>query len=823
MASNTQQSQAKTFYDFLGSFESGVNMGIEPLLLPKNQLAEGRNISVRGAYVTHRPPHMKAQFVWPDPATQAAFEQGLFQGAGYYRPDFGTAQLIVSISGHIYSLTETGGAFVVADISIAGDLNDAAQHQAWMWQAEKWLIISDGTGTLPIFYDGTICRRSYGPSGVLAIAAASGNFPSPRVIGETLTINLTANYTGPYDVPVIFNGAFYQTKANLSGYAVILTNVGATVGANEADGSSIMAQPSYVGLITNSPSIQVGVHGPQALLLQFAQPSGLTVGDVVTVTGFGNWTVYGVNQALNQAAVTGSGPNSPGDIVPAGTLIQKVGGGPAVLIGLTIGVFVNPAVGATVNVSIDRPYSGASGQTVWIGTEQYTIAPSVPGASATIFLVNLSDTANAGGAIPTGSPGGDILSVPEIPACRMGAYGMGRNAFSHIDGISFDYGDIVGGAAGTQANSFRDSVLKMTESTFQSGGGSFRLPGSGDIITSMVFGANLDVSLGQGPLQVGTANSMFTCTVAFDRSTWATTTNPILTEALIGNGPQGQWSTTLVNSDIFFRSSEGEASLVQARRDFFSWGNVPISQEMRPVYDADNQTLLQYGSKVDFDNRALETVNPVSSAQGIYHDKLVSMSFDTISNLRTKLPPVYEGTWEGLNILQTLTGNINGRNRCFAFVLNTTSNKIELYEILRQATTTVNDNGTDRITWQFDTPIVFNKDIKGLNELVRLMAGEIYTKDVQGTVDVEVQYRPDFNPAWTSWRRWTMTPATWKPRIGFGEPSDSDCEQGGGGRKMRVGYFFQLRFIITGHCKVMGCRVNAVSQPEVDFATPICT
>lgn len=811
-------------------------MGIEPLLLPKNQLAEAHNVSVRGAYVTHRPPHLLKDFVWPDLITQAAFEDGLFQGGGYYRPDFGTAQLIVSISGHIYSLTETAGKFVVADISIAGDLNDAGQHQVWMWQAEKWMIISDGMGALPIFYDGATCRRSSGPSQTLATTIASGNFPNPRVIGEILTINLTANYTGPYNILVIFDGAFYRISSSVSGgYTAVLTNLNDTPAAVVPSGTQILIQPNRIGTIIFAGAITL-VGGQHLTDIGMDVGSNfVSVGDVVTIRGL-NWTVTHIYTSpyagatvilptqqyvqLSQPFMVLNPANSPtiGDIVEFAS-----NHGPTILVGTTTANYNVPAVGADVTVSLDGLYSGPAGQGVWVLDKQYTIAPSTAAPASTVYLVNITDTANAGGVIPIGAPNGLILSVPELDAARMGAYGMGRVAFSHIDGISFDYGDVVGGAAGTAAYDYRDSVLKMTESTFQSGGGSFRLPGSGDIITAMVFGANLDTSLGQGPLQVGTANTMFSCQVGFNRTDWATTTNPILTESLIGNGPQGQWSTTLVNSDIFFRSSEGDASLVLARRDFFSWGNVPISQEMKPVYDADNPILLQYGSKVNFDNRSIETANPISSGQGVYHDKLVSMSFDTISNLRTKLPPVYEGTWEGLNVLQTITGNINSSNRCFAFVLNTATSKIELYELLRQSTTSIYDNDTDRIRMQFDTPILFNKDIKGINELVRLALGEIYTKDIQGTVDVEVQYRPDFNPLWTTWRSWTMDITTWKPRIGLGEPSNDDCEQNAGGRLMRVGYFFQLRFIITGHIKFMGCRVMATTQPEVEFATPICT
>jgi len=39
------------------------------------------------------------------------------------------------------------------------DVNPASRTQAWLWQAEKWMIINDGQ-SVPIFFDGATSRRS---------------------------------------------------------------------------------------------------------------------------------------------------------------------------------------------------------------------------------------------------------------------------------------------------------------------------------------------------------------------------------------------------------------------------------------------------------------------------------------------------------------------------------------------------------------------------------------------------------------------------------------------------------------------------------------
>jgi hypothetical protein len=828
---------SKTYLDFLAAFDAGVNGGIEPLLLPKNQLARAENATIRGAYISHRPPKMKRDFIFANPVDQATVETGLFQGGGYYRPDYGTEQLIAQISGHLFSFIETGGKFTVADISVPGDLNDATVPKVWMWQAEKWLIVNDGSGALPIFYDGTTSRRSYGDSKLWGVNTSAAVFPNPRVIGEIITTILASPYTGPFGLPVIFNGEYYETASSASGgYTAILTNVDDTRGNTIPTGSQLIIKGMLVGTTNGSFNVQNGiVPGLYTVALFFNSPhASLNIGDTVNIPGLlynaNPCTVYAIfpNGSYGFTLSPSFSPPllGPWGTVADGTTVMTVLSGPNVIVGTTMADFIVPAVGATVIVTIDQTYTGSDGQTVFIGSSKYTIAKSTQGAGNSLYLKNVSDTTSAGVAMPTGSHAGDIISVPELPAGRMGAYGQGRVWYCGVDGISFGAGDIVGGASGSSANDYRDAVLKTTEQTFLPGGGTFRLPTSGDIITAMIFPAVLDNSLGQGPLQIGTQNSMFSVNLPPDRTTW-TAVQLILPSSLVGKGPLGQASTIVSNSDVTFRAYDGTGSLIQARRDFTSsgslgGGNTPISREVSYIYDNDDQSLMVVGSAMTFDNRELRTYGPIQTSSGIVHSGLVSLNFDAVSNLRTKLPSAYEGAWTGLNILKVISGQVNGTRRGFAFILNSDTQKIELIEFLKSADTEMLDNGTDRISWNFDTPVIFNKDIKPLNELVKLTDGEIYTKDISGTVDIEVQYRPDFNPTWTTWHKFSITPTTWKPRMGLGLPSVTDCETNGN-RAMRVGYFFQCRVIITGNIKWMGMRVAATVEPETVFANPICT
>ena len=202
--------EPKKYLDGFASLEGGMNSGIAPMLLKKNQYGFGLNTSIRGGFIKTRPPIQKKTLNYNgDAALQAIVEGGNFQGCGYYRPDFGVESLLAQISGHLIQFKENGAFWDVTDVSIDGDLNSATANQVWMWQSEKWMIIQDGTGALPIFFDGVTSRRSYGPSVKLAIASSLSPIAPPG-IGETVIATVTTPYTGPLNVPVIMNGEFYQ-------------------------------------------------------------------------------------------------------------------------------------------------------------------------------------------------------------------------------------------------------------------------------------------------------------------------------------------------------------------------------------------------------------------------------------------------------------------------------------------------------------------------------------------------------------------------------------------------------------------------------------
>lgn len=834
----TKPFRSLTLYDQVSLFPDGINSDVNPLLLPRTTLAWSINASVRGGYVKQRPPFINQTLTFPTTDIESGFSSGKFQGAGYLRPDFGSQQLVAQVSGRLFALTPNATGFDVAEVTIPGDPNDPNVTQVWMNQAEKWLIITDGTTALPIFYDGVSSRRSAGPSITLGkVTAVSDSTPA---VGQTIEFTLLAPWTRPFGETVLFNGEFWQTIGSTAtpSYEAILTNLTATPATTVVTGTDIVVKPQVLALTLSTVVVTWGNN----LTVPVSTTNGFMVGQAIIIQppgtlnscgiSHGNFSVASIDTVggtVTFAPVIDSGcpPGVGTQTIFANKQVTTTGIAPDVVVATVGANFTVPAQGANVTAQLVAPYSGPANQAVWIGSDQWTITSAgSSGGALSLFMKSISATTTIPAIVPPDYP--LILSVPELPAGRMGAYGIGHQAMSLLDGTSFLYGDTVGGPSGSATYSFRDAVLKTTENTFQAGGGSFRIPNTGEIITSMRFAAVLDAAYGQGPLQVGTSVSIFTCAVPTDRQTWVALENPILTETLIGRGPLAQNSTIPVNSDTFFRTTDGLGSMIFGRRDFVTWGNTPISAEVSRVTSRDDRTLLNYGSSVTFDNRFLGAASPTTAPRGISHQSILDMNFDPVSSLRGKAPSIWESQWTGLNVLQIINGLFNSNDRCFAFTYNTTLNKIELYEIMTELlqgqSGNTYDNTTTPITWELETASLFNRDVKPSEVLCGLRDGEFAVGNLIGTVRFQTFYKPDQHDSWIPWHSFsivgTNTP-TYYPRLGLGEPSPTDCISPIN-TPARDAHSFQFRMVITGTCTFFRARFAAVTLPMPHFEPPTC-
>ena len=828
-----------------------MNSGIDPLLLPKGQLAYAQNGTVRGDFLRQRPAYNTIVLSYDQASTQIHFQTGLFQGRSYYKPDTGPESIMAAIAGGLFQITPgTGATAVVTEKTIPGNPNPAGLTQAWLFQAENYLITNDGVSA-PLIFDGTNTFRSN--NGLQTVLGVVGlNFTVPAV-GSSVTINLIAPFAGTAGQTVLIDNATYQTITPTGTYQASLTNFNDTAGTVYPVGIQIIYNPNvlfYVnnplaegwsgGTFTTPTAIPANTYGfPINIPANYAGSFGglFTWGGIIwqvvgsidaNGTQHGNMggltipgsLVYPLVVIMNTQTV----PTSFSQTITLGQPFYQNGASlPVQVVGTLDTPLTVPAQGVTVTATLVTAYTGLSNLAVEINGSLYTIlalTAAAPG-STSLTLINVNDVPLNTVTAPT-----NILSVPQLPTGRMGTYGMGRIWLSLPDGLSFLAGDIVGGSSGTVQNNFRDAILNITENEYLAGGGTFRVPGSVGDIKAMQFIALLDASLGQGPLQVFTTQNTFGCQAPVDRTTWQSLTNPILVESLKGSGGVSQDAVSPANGDLLFRSADGNVrSLLMARLDFNRWGNTPISLEMQRVLELENQSLLGYDSSAEFDNRYLLAAMPTQSSRGVYHTSILALNFDPLSSLRGKQESVWDGEWTGLNVLKIISRFFNGVERCFALCLSSDLTQIELHEILPTATANY-DNGSTPITAWFESPMLDFGDRKsGGHTYKRLKYGEIFVDGIVGPVQFQAFYKPDQWPNWVPWYSWTQTYTAntdpgFRPRVGLPMP-DGTVFDTVNNRPLREGFNFQVKLVMTGPCRFLGARFAADVIPQPEFAVPV--
>jgi hypothetical protein len=144
------------------SCEGGVDSGRDPSLLPANMMAEATNTSFRGGIPKPRPGVSRINLAYQNPAVEALFSGGLFQGAGGYVALDGSLYITLSISGEMISIPLGSSTITATKLSLGTGVNDNSPvlRKAWFVQADQYQIIQDGQSK-PIIWDGAGVRRAY--------------------------------------------------------------------------------------------------------------------------------------------------------------------------------------------------------------------------------------------------------------------------------------------------------------------------------------------------------------------------------------------------------------------------------------------------------------------------------------------------------------------------------------------------------------------------------------------------------------------------------------------------------------------------------------
>lgn len=421
---------------------------------------------------------------------------------------------------------------------------------------------------------------------------------------------------------------------------------------------------------------------------------------------------------------------------------------------------------------------------------------------------------------------------PEIPVGTCMDYYMGR-LWLAINGREYTAGDIVGGPSGTAPYQFRDAVIKWTENLWLAGGGAFRVPTMAGDIRAIKHTANLDTALGQGLLFVFTRKAIYSLNVPVNRSEWVTmaeTTQPIQRVAQLRYGAYGDRCIPAVNGDLFYQSTDGIRSLMLAVRWYHQWGQVPISKNENRVIQFNDRSLMRFSSGIEFDNRLLQTVLPIETPVGVAFQGVMPLDFDLITSMEERLPPVWEGMWEGLDFLQLFDGDFGGLHKAFAAVVSRVNGAIDLWQL---TDTERFNQGDARTTFWFETPaFVWNDPF----QMKRLDGAELWVDKIYGEVEFELSYRPDQDPCWYLWHAWKQCAARTEcedeTAASVCYPTQTYCEQHRATmmlpappvqcqpeneRPTNVGFQFQAKLVVRGWCRVRGLRLFAVPVEQAPF------
>lgn len=437
-------------------------------------------------------------------------------------------------------------------------------------------------------------------------------------------------------------------------------------------------------------------------------------------------------------------------------------------------------------------------------------------------------------AVIAGTPG-----VNELPSAKSMDYYMDRVWYSAER--SWYAGDIFGGNSGVLPDK-SDAILNVTENplVLGNGGDGFRLPSTAGQIVVLTHSGSLNTALGQGQLYVGTRKAVYAMTVPITRADWigASSNNaPLVTLAARSNGPVNDRSAVAENSDLYFQSVEPSIRSLNLAIQYFNQpGNRPISANENRILQFNDRSLLRFASGMSFQNRLWQTALPKATASGVVHQAIVPLDFEPISSFGANFDPVWEGMYEGVDVLQMFVGNFQGVDRAFGVVVSRTDGSIQIWEFTG---TDLFENGDNRITSVIEFPAY-----TGGKEYMQkeLDAAELWIDKIWGKVNFELFYRPDQFPCYQLWKRFDDCAArNCDEDINLHKktyPCLSDYQELYAAPKligrppekcnpvtkqpMNLGYQFQCMLKVTGSCRIRGFILHMLPHKREAYQGIVC-
>ncbi len=410
--------------------------------------------------------------------------------------------------------------------------------------------------------------------------------------------------------------------------------------------------------------------------------------------------------------------------------------------------------------------------------------------------------------------------MDEIFTGTIMTYGLGRIVLIGKNKRDIYFGDLYGSHEGEPGA----SVLKFTETTFLSEGGAASVPFNLGHIVGAIFLPVQDTTMGQGQLLVFAEKGMASFFLDLPRDQWKTSKFQAI--ALIDIGATGHRTLVPVNSDIWFRATDGWRTYRQARSEAKGWFQLVLSNEVHSYVDVETQNLLYLSSAIHFQNRMITTCTPIPNQGRPYHNGFLSIDFNVLSSFSEEIhKPSWDGHWSGIKATRMVEGIFQGNRRAFVLGMDDNDNNI-LYEI--------RDDFTEDSSGPIVASVVPNSfDFKEYFNEGKLLDGDIWWEQVKDHTTIEVFFKPDRYPEYLPWRtadHYPLDPLDpigvagrisggspslrkgFKPRRSLGKPNvptDPTTK-----RDLRRGYNFDVKVEWTGNAQINRIRVHNDRETE---------
>lgn len=274
-------------------------------------------------------------------------------------------------------------------------------------------------------------------------------------------------------------------------------------------------------------------------------------------------------------------------------------------------------------------------------------------------------------------------------------------------------------------------------------------------ITYIGFLETIDTSTGIGPVIVSTPRNIYSFRGDKPRIQW---TDGFGSVFLSKTGIKGPRAAVNVNGDLFFIGTDNQIRSASMSRDEQSrWSKTGISREVEQFLTVREEDLNSVAFASSFQNNIFFAANPYrlncrdvrGNIESDYaFGGVVVIETDNVSGLAKTATPVWGGLWTGTRPLDMAVNN----NMCFMAGKEGETNQLYVLD--------------PKLTYDVDEVLGINKDIKSrirtkgfdhqapinIKRFNSLSAG---LRGMEGVVNIDVSYKPDYAANYTYWRNFT--------------------------------------------------------------------